>query len=470
MTKEARLIDPPVGGTLFRMTVPMIFGILAMVAFHLTDTFFVAQLGTNALAAMSFTFPVVLVIHSLSMGLGVGASAVISRAIGGGNQDRVRRLTTDSLALALLVVGLFVTAGLLTIDPLFRLLGATEEILPLIKSYMKIWYAGVLFVIVPMVGNNAIRATGDTKTPSIIMVVAVTVNVILDPLLIFGLGPFPRLELAGAATATVFARATTLVVALLILGRRERMLTLAVVPLRLIMRSWRSVLYIGLPTAGTNMIVPVAVGIITRMVAEYGPQPVAALGVATRIDPFALAVIFALSASLGPFVGQNLGAGLYTRIKLAVWYSQRFAVGWGLLMLAVLALSARPIASLFSDTPAVVDTTVRYLRLVPIGYGLQGVLVLSNMTLNILKKPLHAASLNLTQMFVLYIPLAFIGSRLMGIPGIFGAAAVANIIAGTVAFFWLRRVLAREEWQVTMPRAENTLVSEERESMRVEKS
>ncbi len=444
MTKEARLIDPPVGGTLFRMTVPMIFGILAMVAFHLTDTFFVAQLGTNALAAMSFTFPVVFVIHSISMGLGVGVSAVVSRVIGSGDHDQVRRLTTDSLVLAMLVVGFFVATGLLTIDPLFRLLGATDEIVPLVKSYMRIWYTGVLFVVIPMVGNSAIRATGDTKTPSLIMVAAVTVNVILDPLLIFGIGPFPRMELAGAALATVFARATALLVSLWVLGRRERMLTLVLLPIRNLIRSWRSVLYIGLPTAGTNMIVPVALGIITRMVAEYGPQPVAALGVATRIDPFALAVIFALSASLGPFVGQNLGAGRYDRIKLAVWYSHRFAVGWGLLMLAVLALSARPIASLFSDTPAVVDTTVHYLRLVPIGYGLQGVLLLSNMTLNILKKPLHAASLNLTQMFVLYIPLAFIGSRLMGVPGIFGAAAVANIVAGTVAFFWLRRVLARE--------------------------
>jgi len=445
MTKEARLIDPPVGGTLFRMTVPMIFGILAMVAFHLTDTFFVAQLGTNALAAMSFTFPVVFVIHSISMGLGVGVSAVVSRVIGSGDHDQVRRLTTDSLVLAMLVVGFFVATGLLTIDPLFRLLGATDEIVPLVKSYMRIWYTGVLFVVIPMVGNSAIRATGDTKTPSLIMVAAVTVNVILDPLLIFGIGPFPRMELAGAALATVFARATALLVSLWVLGRRERMLTLVLLPIRNLIRSWRSVLYIGLPTAGTNMIVPVALGIITRMVAEYGPQPVAALGVATRIDPFALAVIFALSASLGPFVGQNLGAGRYDRIKLAVLYSQRFAVGWGLLMLAVLALSARPIASLFSDTPAVVDTTVRYLRLVPIGYGLQGVLLLSNMALNILKKPLHAASLNLTQMFVLYIPLAFIGSRLMGVPGIFGAAAVANIVAGTAAFFWLRRVLARGE-------------------------
>ena len=138
--RKARLLEPPVGAALTRMTVPMIFGILAMVAFHLTDTFFVAQLGTNALAAMSFTFPVVFVIHSITMGLGVGVSAVVSRVIGSGDQNQVRRLTTDSLILSLLVVGFFVAAGLLTVDPLFRALGATDEIIPLVKSYMRIWY------------------------------------------------------------------------------------------------------------------------------------------------------------------------------------------------------------------------------------------------------------------------------------------------------------------------------------------
>lgn len=443
--KAARLIDPPVGPTLVRMTIPMMFGILSMVVFNLTDTFFVSKLGTNALAAMSFTFPVIFVIHSIAMGLGVGVSAVISRVIGSGDHDQVKRLTTDSLTLSLLVVGIFVVAGLLTVDPLFRALGATDEIIPLIKQYMYVWYAGVLFVVIPMVGNSAIRATGDTKTPSIIMIVAMTVNLVLDPLLIFGIGPFPRMELAGAALATVIARASALIVSLLVLAFREKMLSLERLPIRHHLRSWKSVLYIGLPTAGTNVIVPVAAGIIIRMVSEYGPEPVAALGVATRVDPFALAVIFALSASLGPFVGQNVGAARFDRVREGMWLSQKFAFGWGIVMLLFLAVVARPVASLFSDSPEVVNTTVQYFRLVPIGYGLQSVLLLSNTAMNVLKKPLHAAVLILIQMFLLYIPLAHLGSRLMGIPGIFMAAPVANCLAGIASFLWLKRVINREE-------------------------
>ena len=131
---KARLVEGPVGKTLIKLTIPMIFGMVGMVIFNLADTFFVGQLGTNQLAALSFTFPVVLVIHSLALGLGIGASAVISRAIGEGSHDKVQRLTTDSLILSILFVGFFVLVGSLTINPLFRLLGAPDNILPMIKE------------------------------------------------------------------------------------------------------------------------------------------------------------------------------------------------------------------------------------------------------------------------------------------------------------------------------------------------
>ncbi|MCK4772098.1 MAG: MATE family efflux transporter [Candidatus Latescibacteria bacterium] len=441
MVNNAQLIEGPIDRILVRMTIPMIVGILSMIAFNLTDTFFVGRLGTSELAAMSFTFPVIFIINSLTMGIGMGATAVISRAIGSGDHNRVRRLTTDSLGLALLLVGILASIGLLTINPVFRALGATGEILPLVKKYISIWYPGVIFVVIPMVGNSAIRATGDTRTPSLIMLVAVTVNAILDPLLIFGIGPFPRLELEGAAIATVTARATTMVVSLWVLIRREHMITLIRPRLKQVLDSWRNVLYIGLPSAGTNMIIPLAIGIITRMVAGYGPPAVAALGVSTRIDPFALGVIFALGSALGPFVGQNYGARKIGRVWMALRHSHRFAFVWGLGMLSLIALAAQPIASVFSKDPEVVGTTVLYLRLVPIGYGMQGVLMLSNVTLNMLNKPLHAASIVLIQMFVLYIPLALLGSALFGLVGIFTAAATASLVAGVLAYVWVRRVL-----------------------------
>jgi len=245
-TKKPQLIDGPVARTLLNLTIPMIIGMVGIVAFNLVDTFFVGQLGTQELAALSFTFPIIMVIGSLAMGIGTGASAVISQAIGRGDHNKVQRLTTDSLILSFLLVAFFVAFGMLTIEPLFRLLGAEPEIIPLIREYMVIWYPGVLFLIIPMVGNNAIRATGDTKTPSAIMLVAVVVNIILDPLLIFGLGPFPMLGLEGAAIATVVSRAITLVVALWVLYYRDRMMTFELPAPKELIDSWKSILYIGM--------------------------------------------------------------------------------------------------------------------------------------------------------------------------------------------------------------------------------
>ena len=132
----AILTEGPVGRTLVRLTGPMILGIGAMVAFNLTDTFFVGRLGPTELAALSFTFPIVLIVNSIAIGLGIGASAVISRAIGRGESGEVRRLATDSLTLAFSTVALFVVIGYLTIDPVFRRLGATDTVMPFIRQYM----------------------------------------------------------------------------------------------------------------------------------------------------------------------------------------------------------------------------------------------------------------------------------------------------------------------------------------------
>jgi len=438
---KAVLVEGPIGKILFKLTVPMIFGILGMVAFNLVDTFFVGQLGTIELAALSFTFPVILVVSSLAMGLGMGVAAGVSRAIGEGDSRKVRELTTDSLILAVLVVAVFIVLGLLTLEPIFRLIGANAETLPLIKQYMKIWFPGMIFVVIPMVGNNAIRGIGDTKTPSVIMLVAVLINCILDPLLIFGIGPFPRLELAGAAIATVVARASTLVVSLYVLLHREKMLTFAKRTLKSVRRSWMSILYIGLPAAGTRIIIPLVIGVITRLVASYGPEAVAGFGVASRIEIFALAVIWALASVIGPFAGQNWGAGKPDRVRAGIKKCERFSMTWGLGMFIFLAAAAEPIASVFNANPVVIKTIVMYLRIVPIAFGLEGILILLAAALYVLHKPFHATSLVVIQMVVLYIPLAHLGSFLIGLPGVFIATAVAYVISGILAHFLTKSVL-----------------------------
>jgi putative MATE family efflux protein len=439
--KKAQLTEGPITRTLINLTGPMVIGMLGMVAFNLMDTYFIGQLGIRQLAAMSFTFPVVMTIGSMAQGLGVGASAVISRAIGSGHQEDVRRLTTHALLLSILLVVIFAIIGLLSINPIFEFLGASPDVLPLIKQYMTIWFLGVTVVVVPMVGNNAIRATGDTKTPSMVMLVAVILNIILDPLLIFGLGPFPRLELAGAALASVLARTITLFVSLWVLYAREKMITFAVPKSKELLNSWKQILYIGLPTAATNMIVPLSAGLITRLVAGFGAAAVAAFGVATRIESFGLLVVMALTGVLSPFVGQNWGAKKYERANTGIRTSQRFAIGWGLLMVVFLGMTSGPLATIFNADPAVISTVRLYFWILPISYGLYGILKEATVVLSVLEKPLRSSVLTLAQTFAIYIPLAYLGSEILGLPGIFGALALSYIVTGIAAYLWLKRTL-----------------------------
>ena len=153
---KSKLTEGPVGLQLLKLTLPLVWGVFAVIAFSLADTYFVVQLGTNQLAAMSFTFPVVMVLGSVAMGLGVGASSIIARAIGSGDRYRVRQLTTDSLILSLLVVAILAGLGLATINPLFTALGAGPDALPLIRDYMSVWYLGIIFLVVPLVGIDKV--------------------------------------------------------------------------------------------------------------------------------------------------------------------------------------------------------------------------------------------------------------------------------------------------------------------------
>jgi putative MATE family efflux protein len=434
----------------------MVFGVVSMVAFNLVDTYFVGRLGTLELAAMSFTFPIVFVINGLSLGLGVGASAVISRAIGSGDQRRVRRLTSDSLLLSLIIVAIVAAAGLLTIDPVFHLLGASDAVLPKIREYMTIWYLGSVFVVVPMVGNNAIRATGDTRTASAIMMVAVIVNVVMDPLLIFGIGPFPRMELAGAAIATVIARATTFVVSVTVLAFRKNMITLRLPTLRELVGNFRLILSIGIPTAAARVVVPIGNGVITRLVSSYGAASVAALGVSQRVEFFAMAVVMALATIVGPFVGQNWGARRIERVWHGVGVSQRFALLWGLGMYGILAVLAPYVGRVFNPSPEVIGGVALYLRLVALGYGGFGVTLISASALNVLNRPVQASVLGVGQVFALYIPLAVLGSHWFGLAGIFGAGAVSFIVTAVIAWFWMRSMVRREAHKLVAPAPKGT--------------
>ncbi len=421
----------------------MMLGILSMVAFNLVDTFFVGKLGKTQLAALSFTFPVIMVIFSIVQGLGIGATALISRSYGKKDMEKAQRETTDSLALSVIIAGAFVIIGLATVKPTFILLGASEEILPYVTEYMTVWYIAILFVIVPFVGNSAIRATGDARTPSMIMMFAVIVNAILDPLLIFGMGPFPELGLKGAAYATAISRAMTMVLSITVLYFREKLITFKIPSWSVLYGCWKAILFIGLPSGLSRMIIPLITGIVTFLLSKHGESAVAAFGVGSRIEFLAMSILIALSVSIGPFTGQNFGATRFDRITKGIKLSNSFSIAWGLLMFLLLYFLSERIALLFSKDVEVVRDTVLFLSIVPIGFGFRGIGQIVNSNLNTLNKPIHASAIIIIQMVFICIPLLYLGSEFDGIRGIFLAVTVTYISGGIISWVVNRKVLAK---------------------------
>ena len=451
MRNKATLTEGPVGRRLFLLAAPMLGGTFAMTAFHLADTYFVSRLGTLQLAAMGFTFPVIMFVACIARGLGMGTTSVVSRAIGAGDHDGARRVTTHSLILAVAVVGFFSVVGLLTIGPVFRMLGASDEVLPLIRRYMVVWYSGIAFMIVPMMVNDVVRAAGDTVWPSLIMILAAGLNVVLDPILIFGLWGFPRLELQGAAVATVISRGLTLVAALLVLHFRHRLLDLSLPSLRAMWASWRRVLHVGIPASATNLLMPLMSAIITRVVASFGEPAVAACGAGGRIGMFAFMIPMALGVSQVPFIGQNWGAGRLDRVNLCREYSNRFALYWGMCCAATFLLVSNHLAPLFSTDPRVVDILALYLGVVPLGFGMREIHRYVGFSFNAIGYPMHSAAVNAIRIVGFVIPCAVLGARGFGLSGMFWGMVVADVASACVALLWARRVFRTLEAEQAPP-------------------
>lgn len=437
MAHRAELLAGPIGPAIARLAIPMALGIVFIIAIDLCDTYFVGLLGTAELAAMSFTFPVISLAVSTVMGISIGATSALSREIGAGDDQAVRRLATHAMLLAVLIVLLVSGVGLLTQDYVFVALGAGPELLPLLDAFMTIWYLGAVFLVVPMIGMGAIRATGDGNTPMYIMMAAAIINVILAPIMIFGWGPFPAMGLRGAAIATVIARSITLVLSLVVL-RRKDLLDLHVPTAAELGRSWSRILSVGLPAAVTNALAPVAAAVMTWLVARHGTEAVAAFGVGSRVEGLLLIVPMALGAALTPFIGQNWGAHQEARVARGIVLARNFAVAWGAAAWVVLALGGNHLADVFTDDPHVADMLHTYLWIVPLSYGANGLVSVASAAFNAVDKAVRSTLLSALRSLGLAIPLAALGSAVLGLPGVFIGIALATVLTAGLAYLWIR--------------------------------
>jgi len=416
---------------LWRLTVPTIGGMFAITIFNITDTFFVSRLGTEALAAMGFTFPVIMCVGSFAMGISMGAGSVLARAVGRGDLHLTQRTATDGIFLSIAMVAIISLAGWFTIDPLFTLLGASPTELPMVRQYMRIWYAGVIAVVMPPVSDSCMRATGDMIRPLIVMIVCALINVILDPILIYGLLGCPRLGIAGAAYATVFSRCVGMITTLSFLHFHAHLLDLHTPKWHEVIASWKRILQMGIPNATTYLITPLCRGLLTRIAATTGGTAgVAAFAAGTRIESFLFIIGIAISIALMPIVGQSWGAQRYNRVNLARWYANRLALRYGLVSWIACLILGKLAARLFSTDPQVVHWTTWYLWIITFGHAGLHICNWTSAQLNAIGKAKSATLVSLAGNLGLVVPFAYLGQYLHGYTGMLFGICVGQLLAG----------------------------------------
>ncbi len=441
----SKLINENVPSVIVKMAVPMLAGTFAMNMYNLTNAWFVSRLGTEALAAFSFTFPVVMLLTFLSRGLGSGAMTLIAHAIGGRNHKKAATVTTHAIILSLLFGAMISVLGLLTITPIFSRLGAAGAVLEMTMHYMKIWYLGAVIMVLQIVVSDIIIGTGNTKAVSVLMVGSTVINIVLDMGFILGMFGMPQMGIAGAAIATILSQMAALAAAFYILAKKVKLIDWDVLTPDRLFESWTNILKFSIPGSLGMIMTPVSSAVITKLAAGYGNEAIAAMGVAGRIEMFAFMIPMTVGMSLIPFVAQNYGAGRMDRIRRARKDTMTFAVLYGIFIALLFIVFAESLAGLFSGEQKVIDVLCSYIYITSMGYGMLEVHRYAGFSLTGAHEPLQASALNIIRVIVLLIPFSMAGSAVFGLNGIFWGRLTTDILAGCIGIWWSGRMLSSKE-------------------------
>ena len=442
-------VSGTIGGTMLKTAVAMIPGTLAISGFNLADTYFVSQLGSRQQAAIGLTFPVIMLLGCFFRGITIGVMTTSSHALGERKQNKAANLTTLGLIFLILFSMMTGFAGYLSMNPTFRFFGVEDAVLPYVKDYMSIWYLGCVTSALCMTVNDLLVASGVPLFASMLMIVGLALNIVLDPIFMFSKDAFTvmgrhvlpfgmNLGTAGAAYATVLSQAFGAFAGLIVLSLKFHMIHWQKFPVRMVISAWKQVIRFAFPAAVGMLMMPIGMFILTKLTAKYGTAAVAASTAAGRLESLAFIFPMSLGIAIVPMVAQNFGAKQYERIDHCRRFAVRTAGGILIVMAAVCILFAPQLASILEppDNPAVKPIMISYLRIVPLGFAFLELHRYGGFFFTGCGKPSVAAYLNALRIVVLMIPLSYGAYFIFGtddVSKLFWARAISDIVSGTVA-------------------------------------
>ncbi|MXO89369.1 MATE family efflux transporter [Pontixanthobacter aquaemixtae] len=444
MSGAAKLTRGDIRGHLVTQTTPMIIGVAAMMSVGLVDAYFIGQLGSAELAAISFIFPISIALTSLGIGVMVGINSVVSRALGAEDTEVAAIRANIGIAFALALGAVMAVALYALLDPLFTLMQADEEMLPIIRRYMQPYALGFPLLLLMMGVNGVMRGQGEARKTSYVSIFYSAVNWVLDPILITGAFGFEGFGIAGAAYATNAGWALAIILALFLLKGTSLPFNPSKIEKAHVAPSLKALASVGVPAGFSNAINPIGLSVLTALIATQGQDAVAGFGAAGRVQSFAIVPLLALSGAIGSIVGQNWGAQKFDRARQAMRWAGGFSIIYGLVIAVVLVSASDSFADLFTNDPKVIDEFARYLAIAAWGYAGFGLLIVSNGALNSVGKAGWALTQSFVRVFLVMMPVAWFLRNSWGSDAVYSAELAANVIGGLVAIIIIWRVLDRD--------------------------
>ncbi|HEU4989439.1 MAG TPA: MATE family efflux transporter [Gemmatimonadaceae bacterium] len=429
----------PVGRAIFLLAVPMVLEMVMESVFAVVDVFWVAHLGANAVATVGLTETMMTIVYTLAFGLSIGATAVVARRIGERQHEAAASAAVQAIGLGVIVSGLTGLAGAVFARQLLALMGADAGVIHAGTTFTRVMLGGSATAFLLFVINAVFRGAGDAAIAMRVLWLANGINIVLGPLLIFGIGPFPRMGVAGAAIATTIGRGTGVLFACTRLARGSGHLA---VKRRHLALHWHTMVRIARMSAVGTFQVFVGstswIGLV-RILAGFGSVALAGYTIAIRIVIFALLPAFGLSNAAATMVGQSLGARDPQRAERSVWTAARYNLAF-LGTLGLLFVSLAPyIVRVFTPDPAIEHVAVLALRTIALGFPLYAFGMVLTQSFNGAGDTWTPTAINIGVFWAMEIPLAWLlATRTsLGQLGVFGAIPVAYGVlaaASAVAF------------------------------------
>lgn len=412
---------------------------ITLTLYNLVDTFWVSKLGYRAIAALTIVLPYHVLIIAVGVGTGIGIGALTSRRFGERNIEATNHAAGQVFSLAVFYGVIFLIAAAFFSEPILTIIGATPDIIDFATQYLVVLSFGTPFMFFLLMGSSLLRGSGDAIRPMVFTIIAQVANIILDPLLIFGLGPFPKMGVRGAALGTVLGQLLGAGLTFLYIVAGKSAYQLKLVHLRPSLSILRDIYRVGFPSMIMQVTESVCFALFNAVLSTFGSLALAAIGITIRISDLAFMPIFGVSQGLLPIVGFNFGARLWNRL----WGAVKLASGGLALLMGIalifLEIFAPNLIGIFSDDPELIATAVPAMRIVLSTLVIVGPTILFVTAFQGLSKGKEALVLSLVRQFIFFVPFLFLLPRVWGITGMWLSIPLSDVLGFVISGLWLLR-------------------------------